>query len=329
MAIKEVFPILGHRKVEKLLANSIAASRVFPTWIFHGPFGIGKSTLAYKFAKCLLSETVSIGDSLDMDGDDQTHRLVDLGIHPDFFVLEQQSDHVSINDTRELLMKIKKMPTISKWRVVILENASSLNKNIHNSLLKILEDPPKYTVFIMICSNSNILPKTLLSRSAKVAFNPLNNQQVKQVLEQMNIKNAEQLSRLSNGSVGYALCLHENNGIKIYNDILQGFSGNVDYRKILKNMITGNVCDNFIIIKESILRILKIYINILSSVVQKDHLEEKSILERCVSKDASIDREIKKVLEIISLVNKTEPLMLDKNAVLVSVFEQFSARVAR
>ncbi|MDR1560766.1 MAG: AAA family ATPase [Holosporaceae bacterium] len=318
--------LLGHGKNETLLAHHIVADKIFPTWIFKGPFGVGKASLAYKFAKRLLSD-VAPADDLQINYDDHVGKLVDLRIHPDFFVLEQ--DDASIDDVRHLLARVRKTPALSKRRVVILENFSNLNRNIYNSLLKILEEPPEHAVFILICTNIGMIPKTLLSRAAKINFNPIDNSLVKKVLENMKIENAEDLARLSNGSVGYALYLCANDGIDIYNGILQNFSDG-NYKKALKNIITNNLCSNFMIIKESILRILKIYADILNNVDDESCEREKLILQRNINLDnVCVEKEIKKISELISLINKTESMMLDKNAVVMCVFETFFANFAK
>ncbi|MDR1982257.1 MAG: AAA family ATPase [Holosporaceae bacterium] len=317
--------VLGHEKEEAVLHEAIAHDKVFPTWIFHGPFGVGKSSIAYKFAKCLLSGFIPANNTLDIPPENPIHKLVDLRIHPDFFVLEQSNESISIDDTRKLLLKIRKSPSVSQRRVLVLENFSNLNKNIYNSLLKMLEEPPQNSVVIMICNNIGIIPKTLLSRVAKIYFTPLNKSLVKQILDSRDIKNSESLARLSEGSVGYALHLNDNNGIEIYNNILKGFSsiGNL-YQKTLKWIIDNNLCDNFEIIKTSILRILKIYIAILSDTADENYEEEIKILEPIANaKRNYLDREIKKIQEIIFMIGLCDPLILDRNAVIANTFERF------
>jgi DNA polymerase III delta prime subunit len=313
--------ILGREKEKAALVAALKSDKIFPTWIFHGPFGVGKASVAMKFAKRLLSDTV--GDVLEMDQDDPIHKLVDSRIHPDFFILEQSDESVSIDDTRKLLTKVRKSPSLSKRRVVILENSSSLNKNICNSLLKILEEPPENTVIIMICDNIGTIPKTLLSRAVKIYFPPLEESLVKQVLDGMNIRNSEKLARLSEGSVGYALRLNDNNGVEIYDDILKGFSSPDDYLKTVKKIVDNKLCDNFKIIRTSLLRALKIYVDILNDVADENFKEEIDILKPLAAAKDRPDREIKKIQEIIGMINLCEPAALDKNAVVLNAYERF------
>lgn len=326
-------PIIGHEKIERDLAHSIISGKIYPTWIFSGPFGVGRASIAKKFAKCLLSGFRPVLDSnnicehpLDIPADNHIHRLVDLRTHPDFFILEQSEESVSINATRELLQKIHKKPTMSQWRVVIIENASNLNKNIYNSMLKILEEPPKDTVIIMICQSTGNIPRTLLSRASKVVFGPLKDYQVESVLRKMRVieeSEVEKIARISNGSVGYALYLKERNGLEIFERLDKAFR-ECD-KKSIQYLVDNGLTNSFRIIKESLFKIFQAYIR------QISHTEVASTLSNSddtlfkMPEDTNIDveRETKKILEIMATINRTESLMLDKTVVLAYAFEKF------
>jgi hypothetical protein len=321
--------IVGHERAERFLAHAIRSEKIFPAWIFCGPFGVGKSSLAHMFAKCLLAGRVPENDSVNIiEAEDQINRLVDMRTHPDFFVIEQSDNPVSIDDTRNLLQKIHKMPTLSRWRVVIIENASNLNKNIYNSLLKILEEPPKNTAIIMVCQNTGLIPKTLLSRSVKIDFNPLELNTVQRVLDDIGFENSQKFAKLSNGSIGYAIYLKNHNGIEIYDLLLRAFeyfNDGVNQRKNLQRIIDKYIGENFLIVKESLLKILKLYVETLTGTIDQDkYSDEVAVFGGFIgSQKINIDDEIRKTLEIISIINKTEALMLDKSAVLVYVYEKF------
>jgi DNA polymerase-3 subunit delta' len=324
MTFKKIHRIVGREKEEAILAKALACNKIFPTWIFHGIAGIGKASVALKFAKCLLSNTVPRGNTLDVDLENPVCKLVDSGVHPDFFMLEQTDESISIDDVRKLFLQVRKSPAMSGWRVLILENAANLNKNIYNSLLKILEEPPTRTAIILICDHIGAIPQTLLSRAAQLYFSPLDEAVIGRILEDMDIKNSERLARLAEGSVGQALRLHENNGIEIYDNILEAFfhDGSL-YQKTLKWILDHNLCDNFDLIKTSILRILKIYVEMLGGIIDGKFKEEINILEPMVAKKTHPDYEIKKIQEIVLMMNVSKALMLDKNAVMVNVFERF------
>ncbi|MDR2067740.1 MAG: AAA family ATPase [Holosporaceae bacterium] len=317
--------IYGHEKVESLLVNAIRNGRIFPSWIFYGPFGVGKSTVAHKFAAHLLSEEIPEGERLDISADNPTLKLMSSGIHPDFFILKQSEESISLENTRNLFLKIRKAPALSRWRAVIVENASHLNMNIYNSLLKVLEDPPQQTAIIMICDSLGTIPKTLLSRAAKVSFFALDEAMVEKILEGMGLSEAKKLARLSNGSVGYALYMRENNGLAVYDSLLDGFSSaGANYKKALKHILMNDWCNNFKIIKNSILKILRTYANMLNGVIDENCEEEALALKSSIPLESEeIISETEKIHEIISMLNSCESMMLDKNSVLLWVFEKF------
>lgn len=313
--------MLGHEKIEKNLAHSIASGKVFPSWVFSGPSGIGKSTMALRFAKCLLSQTIPADHTLHIDENNRIHRLIDQSIHPDFFVLKQTSTPASIDDIRELLFKIRMTPVLSKWRVAILEGADSFNKNIYNSLLKFLEEPPKNTVIILIVNNTGAIPKTLLSRTSKVYFHPLSGSCVESFLEQKNIDNYQELARIADGSIGYAMMLKDNDGIEIYNNLLNGFLSKENSNALLKYVVDNNIKDKFQIVVTSVVRILKIYIELINGINTDSYDDEFKVF--CQFLQCDPDSETKLALDIITMMNKSDLQQLDRNAVIAYVYEKF------
>ncbi|MBO4405125.1 MAG: hypothetical protein J5821_00160 [Alphaproteobacteria bacterium] len=310
--------IIGHRKQLEIIAKSINSGKVFPVWIFSGADGIGKTSVAYKFAKCLLADLDSVNENLDIPDDSKIHNWVDNRTHPDFFVMDGASS--SIDEARILMGKVCKAPSLSKRRVVIIENADRLNKNICNSLLKILEEPPRDTVFILVCANVGGMPITLLSRAIKLKFSPLSQAEVELALSLFDVGNASVLASIADGSVGDALYLHENNGVDLFQNFLNAFSSDYETsNKVVKHIISNKLCDNFSLIKQLIIRVLKIYTDTITEIKVDDHFSE--FIGR-----VSIDREMKKVLQVISNLNRGEALMLDKNGLVAEAFEIFFER---
>ena len=310
--------IIGHRKQFEIIAKSINSGKIFPVWIFSGPNGIGKTSVAYKFAKCLLSDLNSVNENLDIPDDSKIHNWVDNRTHPDFFVMDSTSP--SIDEARILMGKVNKAPSLSKRRVVIIENADRLNKNICNSLLKILEEPPRDTVFILVCSNVGGLPITLLSRAIKLKFSPLTQAEVELALSLFDVENASISASIADGSVGDALYLYENNGVDLYQNLLSAFSSDYETsNKVVKHIITNKLCDNFSLIKQLIIKVLKIYADTITEIKIDDHFSK-------FVRRVSIDHEMEKILQIISDLNKGEALTLDKNGLVAEAFETFFER---
>lgn len=322
MRPEEAKVIIGHEHAVKILKKSLETERIFPTWIFSGSYGIGKATLAYNFAKSLLSE------SRDLTFKENVHNMVLNRTHPDLFALDASFENVSINESRELISKIRKTPALSKWRVMIIEGADRLNQNIYNSLLKILEEPPKNTVIILICNKIGLIPSTLLSRANQIFLSPLKTSFVKEALYKLDIKDADKLAELSGGSIGYALYLSENNGLEIYDNLLKIFTPPYNYKKFMTYFLEKNLQNNFYIIKHSLTNILRAYVNAIVDVETRTDAATSAVLKAFIKKRPALSQEfeIKKVYDVISFLNKIDEYMLDKTSVLFAAFEELLYR---
>ncbi|MDR1362039.1 MAG: hypothetical protein LBJ16_02385 [Holosporaceae bacterium] len=318
--------ILGHEKIEAFLARTLTSGKVFPVWIFDGIYGIGKGTMARKFAKCLLAGVTPSTASLDLPPENPVHRLVHLRIHPDFFVLEQKDETVLLEEVRDLMAKIWKTPALSHRKVLILENASTWSKNIYNALLKVLEEPPEDTVIILICNGTGTLPKTLLSRTAKLSFGPLAIDRVQELLDSNQQERSRELAELSGGSVGMALYLYHHHGLEIYDHLVASFDHDQAVRqKQLGYLLDNKLCDNFFVVKNIFAKVLKDYWDVLAGIACK----KNSALEKFAAGwpiPPNPDRETAKILEIIHMLYLGHRLMLDKNALLVYAFAKMFAR---
>ena len=180
-----------------------------------------------------------------------------------------------------------------------------------------MEEPPRDTIFILICSTIGNLPITLQSRAIKLKFNTLSHSEIVLALSLFDVENAEILASISDGSIGDALYLYENNGIDLYQHLLKAFSS--DYQtshKAVRYIIENKLCDNFGLIKQLIIRVLKEYIDTLTGIKINDYFSQS------IGK-VSIDHETEKVLQIISNLNRGENLLLDKNGMIAEVFETF------
>ncbi len=309
--------ILGHKKQESILAKALISKKLFPVWIFYGPNGIGKLSIALKFAKYLLIDEIPFKSNLDLNENHNIHKLLDNLIHPDFFLLD--TINISIDDIRILIGKIYKTPIISKRRVIIINNLENLNKSIYNSLLKILEEPPKNTIFILICNNIGMIPVTLLSRSYKLRFFPLTPIEIETILKMYGNEDNKTLAKISNGSVSNALFLKDNDGVQLYNSIINVL--NQDYKssnQLVAKIIENNFYENFNIVKQLIIQAFYFYIINITGIEKVNIFQNKKI--------NSIKHEIGKVLYIISLLNSGDSFMLDKKAIIAEAFELFFER---
>jgi DNA polymerase-3 subunit delta' len=134
-----------------------APSAMTHSWLITGPPGSGRSNLAYAFATALL------GDG-SPDGDEATRRQVAARTHPDLAVLSTDRVIIAMDEVRTLLSASQYSPSVSRYRVMIIEDADRMTERTSNLLLKALEEPPPRTVWILCApSEADLLP-TIRSR---------------------------------------------------------------------------------------------------------------------------------------------------------------------
>jgi len=143
---------------DSTLADSpIAQSAMTHSWLITGPPGSGRSNLAYAFAAALLSDGTP-------EGDEATRRQVAARTHPDLGVLSTEGVIIKIDEVKKIVASSQFSPSVSRYRVMIIEDADRMVERTSNVLLKALEEPPPRTVWILCApSEADLLP-TIRSR---------------------------------------------------------------------------------------------------------------------------------------------------------------------
>ena len=184
----------------KLLSNLkdiCANGRVSNLYIFEGERGIGKKTVSDYFANMLICEDAS---GCGMCQSCKTYKSL---AHPDVIVVsEEEKAEMGIDHVRKLIKEVYLKPQLSKRRVFIIKNAEKLNKSAQNALLKIIEEPPSYAVFIMLCENSAMLLNTILSRGVKIKIPPLDKESLRKLIDLENDSKADFYISYCAGNVG-------------------------------------------------------------------------------------------------------------------------------
>ena len=238
--------LLGHQNAEKLFLNLINNESLPHGWIFSGPKGIGKATLAHKVARYLLCyglkkesanpsekrKEIKKGENLWVNPESEIFQRVSAGGHADLLTVERKpnergkwSNNIPIDDIRKIKSFFSKTAAEDGWRIVIIDSADEMTSNAANALLKNLEEPPSHTLLLLISHNPNSLLSTIRSRCRELTLSILKYPDIINLLgiRFPNLTDLEKnlLAIIGEGRIGYTIKLNEIGGLEIYSDIMQ------------------------------------------------------------------------------------------------------------
>lgn len=196
--------IKSQEKAINLLKAGFRTRRISHAFLFYGPQGVGKGTTAKVFSQLLNCQEPS-PDAEPCEKCSSCQKAIS-GNHPDIIWVEPEGNNIKIGQMRTLQEKAYFKCYEGTYKVIMIDDVQLLTEEAANSLLKVLEEPPANTVFILIAQDSGALPTTLLSRCQSIPFNPLSEQVISAILKEQGKQLNFPLS-LAKGSVGRALNL--------------------------------------------------------------------------------------------------------------------------
>mgnify|MGYP003346861388 CR=1 FL=1 len=198
--------IVGQSQVIETLKSAVIAARensdfshkMTHSWLFAGPSGSGRSTAAKAFAAALVCSNNGCGECIDcltaMDGS-----------HLDIDILRTETSSIKVDEIREVISRTSTSPSISSWRLVIIQDAQRLTEAAANALLKVIEEPNARTIWIMTASTSLDLLATLRSRCRQIQLKSPDKESIIDLLvkrDKVESQVAEFAARVSQGHIG-------------------------------------------------------------------------------------------------------------------------------
>lgn len=232
--------LVGQDAAEKSFLQAWDSGRLAHAWLLTGPRGIGKATLAFRIARFVLagggesSGGGLFGDAapaadLRMAPDHSVFRRISSGGHADFKLIERgwsddkqtkRKSEITVDDVRDIGSFMSLTPAEGGWRVVIVDAADEMNRNSANAILKVLEEPPKRALMLLLAHSPGRLLPTIRSRCRRLTLPPLEPGTVTELLRRhhpdMPDDELRGLAALADGSIGRALALHEQGGMELY-----------------------------------------------------------------------------------------------------------------
>ena len=181
---KELDEVVGQSEIKKILASSVKNGTITHAYLFSGPRGTGKTTMAKILAKMVNCESPVDGNACN-----QCDSCLNILNSSDVIEIDAASNN-GVDEIRDLREKANLVPTNAKYKVYIIDEVHMLTTQAFNALLKTLEEPPKHVIFILATTEYYKIPLTITSRCQKFQFNKLTNDDiVKRLREIANLEN--------------------------------------------------------------------------------------------------------------------------------------------
>lgn len=331
--------VYGQQIVVQTLKNVIKNNKLTHAYLFVGPRGTGKTSIAKIFAKtinCLHPEDGLSCEKCDICISNNSNENVDI-------IEMDAASNNGVDEIREIRNHITLLPTVSKYKIYIIDEVHMLTTGAFNALLKTLEEPPEHIIFILATTEPHKIPLTIMSRCQSFEFKPIPVATIKERLkyicaqENINIddKSLNLIAEESNGGLRDAVSMldqlnaYADGNIK-YEDVLllNGRINDDEIEKFMTEMVNDDLNSiftkieswqeegkNFIYICEDFIRFLRNELikfklennsNIVNLISENKTIEVIMILNK-ISNDMKISKD-KKVLFDVTIINITNIL---------------------
>jgi len=256
--------IIGQELIKNFLLTSIARGKVSHAYVIEGDKGMGKKLIANTFAAYLVcNNKTSCGVC-------ESCKLAAGGSHPDIITVLPEKKQIGVDDIRQVIKSISIKPYMADKKVVIIPDADGITPEAQNALLKVLEEPPEYVVFLILIQNAELLLDTILSRVMKLSLAPYTEADVKKALGTENA-----IVAASENNIGKALAL---SGDETYLDLRDRCLGQIENLMSGKRLCIFDTVEFFEKNKDDAGKILDIMLGFSRDIVFI-HLGQKELLK--------------------------------------------------
>jgi len=223
--------LVGHKDTLKIFTdawNGREKHPIHPVWMLCGPRGIGKATLAYHIAKMVYG---NVGDFFIIDLE---HNVDERG------TIKADAKAISVHTVRTMIERMQMSSMSGKWRVILIDAIDELTVAAENAILKLLEEPPQQTLFLLVTHQlSNVLP-TVRSRARVEKMHPLTISELRELCTKFmpDTDVSSEILKLSNGSFGKIANLKSSGGDVIYEELLEVLNNNHSNASDIMNIAT-------------------------------------------------------------------------------------------
>lgn len=232
---KKFEDVIDQKHITQTLINQIESDKIGHAYLFCGSRGTGKTTTAKIFARAINCERPINGSAC---GECDACKALAEGNNLDILEIDAASNN-GVDEIRELREQVKYPPVTGRYKVYIIDEVHMLTPSAFNALLKTLEEPPKYVVFILATTESHKIPATILSRCMRFDFKLVSTDEIAaligRILTDSNIKYEEKaaqiIARAGDGSV--------RDSLSIADMVISYSGGNLTYENVVK--VVGSI----------------------------------------------------------------------------------------
>jgi len=344
--------LVGQEQAERTLLDAFHGERMAHAWLISGPKGIGKATLAHRFARYVLANGGNEGSGPSLFADDlpksepdtlwtdpasALFQRVAAGGHADLMCIERSLNkqgklrgEIVIDDVRTIGGFMSLTAGEGGWRVVVIDSADEMNRNAANAVLKVLEEPPARAMLMLVSHNPGRLLPTIRSRCRNLVMSGLSDPHMETLLgtylPDVGDGDRNQLSKLAEGSIGRAVDLSDAGGLLLYRDVLSLLAtcqrlDVPELHKLAGNWAKVGAEDTFSTAMNILQAVLSRLIRELAANRGGTGLApgEQEIFQN-LSVTPDLDRWLKVWEKINTLLDRTDAINLDRKQVVLNIF---------